>query len=265
MTIHEQMSLAGRVALITGGAGHVGRMAADILAELGSHIVILDNDRKAAETVAQAIQEKYAVQSIPIVVDLEEDNFVLNVMPVIQKKFGRLDILINNAAFTGVSGLKGWAVGFKEQHVDTWRRALEVNLTAPFALIQSCVDLLKASKGVVINMGSIYGVLGPDMILYQGTSMGNPAAYAASKGGLLQLTHWLATVLAPDIRVNMISPGGIFRHQPKDFCERYIQKTPLKRMATEEDLKGAIAYFATDLSLYVTGQNLLVDGGWTAW
>ena len=85
MTIHEQMSLAGRVALITGGAGHVGRMAADILAELGSHIVILDNDRKAAETVAQAIQEKYAVQSIPIVVDLEEDNFVLNVMPVIQK------------------------------------------------------------------------------------------------------------------------------------------------------------------------------------
>ena len=149
--------------------------------------------------------------------------------------------------------------------MDTWRRALEVNLTAPFALIQSCVDLLKASKGVVINMGSIYGVLGPDMNLYQGTSMGNPAAYAASKGGLLQLTHWLATVLAPDIRVNMISPGGIFRHQPKDFCERYIQKTPLKRMATEEDLKGAIAYFATDLSLYVTGQNLLVDGGWTAW
>ncbi len=265
MTIQDQMNLTGRVALITGGAGHVGRVAAETLAELGAHIIILDHDQNAAVTVARSIQEKYAVQSAPIVLDLEEDDFVSKVMPVIQKKFGRLDILINNAAFTGVSGLKGWAVDFKEQRVDTWRRALEVNLTAPFALIQSCVDLLKETQGVVINIGSIYGVLGPDMNLYEGTRMGNPAAYAASKGGLLQLTHWLATVLAPDIRVNMISPGGIFRNQPENFCQRYIQKTPLKRMATEEDLRGAIVYFATDLSLYVTGQNLLVDGGWTAW
>ncbi|OGT22853.1 MAG: short-chain dehydrogenase [Gammaproteobacteria bacterium RIFCSPHIGHO2_02_FULL_42_13] len=265
MTIHEQMNLVGRVALITGGAGHVGRMAAETLAELGAHIIILDSDKNASEKAAQLIQDKYAVQSVAIAVDLEDPHFLDQVMPIIEEQFGRLDILMNNAAFTGASNLKGWVADFKEQRVDTWRRALEVNLTAPFALIQSCVDLLKATKGVVINIGSIYGVLGPDMSLYEGGSLGNPAAYAASKGGLLQLTRWLATVLAPDIRVNMISPGGIFRHQPKDFCERYIKKTPLKRMATEEDLKGAIAYFATDLSLYVTGQNLLVDGGWAAW
>jgi len=95
--------------------------------------------------------------------------------------------------------------------------------------------------------------------------MGNPAAYAASKGGLLQLTRWLATVLAPDIRVNAISPGGIWHNQPESFLEKYVMLTPLRRMATEEDLKGAIAYLAGDLSTYVTGHNLIVDGGWTSW
>ena len=95
--------------------------------------------------------------------------------------------------------------------------------------------------------------------------MGNPAAYAASKGGLLQLTRWLSTVLAPHIRVNSISPGGVWRNQPEQFCKRYKKKTPLQRMATEEDLKGAVVYLASDLSLYVTGQNIIVDGGWSIW
>ena len=95
--------------------------------------------------------------------------------------------------------------------------------------------------------------------------MGNPAGYAASKGGLIQLTRWLSTTLAPDIRVNSISPGGVYRSQSDKFVKKYIQKTPLKRMATEEDLKGGIIYLASDLSSYVTGQNIFIDGGWTAW
>ncbi len=95
--------------------------------------------------------------------------------------------------------------------------------------------------------------------------MGNPAGYAASKGGLIQLTRWLATVLAPDVRVNAITPGGIWRDQPETFREQYVARTPLGRMGTEGDLKGAAAYLASNLSAYVTGQNLIVDGGWTAW
>jgi NAD(P)-dependent dehydrogenase (short-subunit alcohol dehydrogenase family) len=106
---------------------------------------------------------------------------------------------------------------------------------------------------------------GPDLSLYEGTGMNNPAAYAASKGGLLQFTQWSATVLAPDIRVNAITPGGVFRGQDKAFVARYTQKTPLKRMAQEEDFKGAVAFLASDLSTYVTGQNISVDGGWGAW
>lgn len=111
----------------------------------------------------------------------------------------------------------------------------------------------------------MYGHVGPDMRLYAGTTMANPVGYGASKGGLLQLTRYLSTLLAPHVRVNAISPGGIWRGQPDAFHEQYRQRTPMGRMATEEDMKGAVAYLASDLSAFVTGHDLVVDGGWTAW
>jgi NAD(P)-dependent dehydrogenase (short-subunit alcohol dehydrogenase family) len=177
-----------------------------------------------------------------------------------------LNILINNAAFVGTSDLKGWAVPFEQQTVETWRRALEVNLTAIFDLCQGLTPLLKEAKGAnIINIASIYGIYGPDWSLYEDTSMSNPAAYGASKGGLIQLSRWLATTVAPDIRVNAISPGGVLRNQPEVFVKRYEAKTPLGRMATEDDFRGTVAHLASDLSKYVTGQNFSVDGGWGAW
>lgn len=182
------------------------------------------------------------------------------------KKEGQLDILINNAAFVGTTGLQGWGVPFAEQSVETWRRALEVNLTAAFHLCQGVMPLLQTSgRGSIINMGSIYGEYGPDWSLYKGTAMSNPAAYGASKGGLLQLTRWLATTVAPAVRVNAISPGGIARGQASTFVRRYEARTPLGRMATEDDFRGVIAFLASDMSIYMTGQNLLVDGGWGIW
>ena len=162
--------------------------------------------------------------------------------------------------------MQGWGVPFEEQTVDTWRRAIEVNLTSVFHLCQGLAPLLKVSPGAsIINIGSIYGTLGPDWSLYDGTVMANPAAYAASKGGLIQLTRWLATTMAPTVRVNAVSPGGIFRNQPGAFVQRYAARTPLDRMATEDDFRGTIAYLASDLSRYMTGQNLAVDGGWGVW
>ena len=119
--------------------------------------------------------------------------------------------------------------------------------------------------GSVILIASIYGLVGPDLRLYEDTLMNNPLGYGVSKGGLLQLMRYLATILAPDIRVNAISPGGVWRSQAEIFHKRYRERTPLKRMAIEEDLKGAFAYLASDLSAYVTGHNLVIDGGWTAW
>ncbi len=177
---------------------------------------------------------------------------------------GALDILINNAAFVGTSELSGWSVDFEQQETASWERVFYLNVTLPFALVQQFSKLLQqSSHASVINIGSIYGVVAPDMSLYVDLPMGNPAAYAASKAGIIHLTRWLASALAPQVRVNTITPGGIWRNQADKFCERYNAKVLLGRMASEADLRGAIMYLASDLSSYVTGHNLVVDGGWT--
>lgn len=260
------MKLEGRVAVITGGGGHLGRAMADTLAELGCAICLLDRPGSGLPDLVESIENTWGVPAAALELDLEQDETRLEVPEFIRGRFGRADVLVNNAAFVGDSTLSGWVAPFEQQQVSTWRRALEVNLTAAFHLSQLLAPMLSAGgKGSIVNVGSIYGVVGPDMGLYRDTAMGNPAAYSVSKGGLVQMTRWLATVLAPDVRVNCISPGGIARGQPEPFVERYVARTPLRRMGTEEDFKGAIAYFASDLSAWVTGENLMVDGGWTAW
>jgi len=239
---------------------------ASALAELGADLVLLDRDAQGLAAAADVLTTDHGVRVEVLSADLESEHQCSQVPALVQERLGRLDVLINNAAFVGASDLEGWNTDFQTQSVHTWRRALEVNLTAVFALTQGCRALLEASgHGAVVNVGSIYGVYGPDLSLYEGTAMHNPAAYAASKGGLLQLTRWLATVLAPRIRVNALSPGGVGRGQPQPFVERYEARTPLGRMGQEEDFKGAIAFLATDLSSWVTGQNIMVDGGWGVW
>ncbi|MCG8510311.1 MAG: SDR family oxidoreductase [Rhodospirillales bacterium] len=264
--IGSLMDLSGRAALITGAAGHIGAACADALAELGCRIAICDRDPQKCRQVAESIAESRSVETTALAADLADETSVKALPEQVTDAFGRLDILVQSAAFVGDSELSGWAVPFAEQSAETWRAALEVNLTATFVLAQAAAPHLgENGVGSVVNVSSIYGMMGPDLRLYEGTGMGNPAAYAAGKGGLLQLTRWLATVLAPDVRVNAVSPGGIRRNQPDSFIRRYEENTPLGRMGTEEDVKGAVAYLAGDLSAYVTGQNLIVDGGWTAW
>lgn len=264
-TINALMKLNGRRALITGACGGLGRVMAPTLAELGADLVLLDrNDTPLAELATEIVADwgvGVDVRHCDLESQAERDALIARLL-----QEGSLDILINNAAFVGTSGLQGWGVPFAEQSIETWRRALEVNLTAAFHLCQGLAPLLQASvNGSVINIGSIYGEYGPDWELYKGTSMSNPAAYGVSKGGLLQLTRWLATTMAPAVRVNAISPGGIARGQAQIFVERYEARTPLGRMATEDDFRGAVAFLATDMSAYMTGQNLLIDGGWGVW
>lgn len=264
--LSELMNLEGRVALVTGGAGHIGSAMSEALAELGAMVVVLDALRVACEAEADRIQRQYKVETQPLVIDLSSEKEVRGAPESVLNRFGRLDILVNCAALANTSNLQGWTGPFKEQAADTWRLALEVNLTAPFILSQVFADALAESgHGSIINVGSIYGLAGPDMRLYDGTTMGNAAAYGASKGGLIQLTRWLATVLAPRVRVNAITPGGVWRSQSEGFVKRYVDRTPLRRMGVEEDFKGAAAFLASDLSAYVTGHNLIVDGGWTTW
>lgn len=259
------MDLSGRRALITGATGGLGRIITQTLAELGADLVLLD---RSGMPLAEQAGDIAKVANVDVTVrycDLENQDERQTLIKELNQQ-GGLDILVNNAAFVGSSDLQGWAVPFAEQSVETWRRALEVNLTSVFHLCQGLIPLLqKSGNGSIVNIGSIYGEYGPDWSLYEGTEMGNPAAYGASKGGLIQLTRWLATTVAPSVRVNAISPGGIARGQPSAFIDRYKRRTPLGRMATEDDFRGAVAFLSSDMSAYVTGQNLFVDGGWGVW
>ena len=264
--LSKLMSLKGRRALITGANGHIGRIIALTLAELEADLILIDQHGSDYKKLINEIISNFKVDVQTYNCDLAIQNDRNKLISTLCDKGIPLNILVNNAAFVGDTNLEGWVTDFEQQSVDTWRSALEVNLTAVFSLVQGLSPLLKKSQGAnIINIGSTYGKWGPDHRLYEGTSMGNPAAYAASKGGLIQLTRWLATTLASNIRVNTISPGGVFRNQPEVFVKRYNARTPLRRMATEDDFRGAIAYLASDLSSYVTGQDLAVDGGWGIW
>jgi NAD(P)-dependent dehydrogenase (short-subunit alcohol dehydrogenase family) len=264
-SVRELMSLEGRVAIVTGGAGRIGEAFCEALAELGATIAIFDIDEQAAKERAREIGQRYGVRANVYVADVSCEGPVREGTAQAIAELGSIDILINNAAYPKLT-LPEDGIDVETQQLAHWQANLDVMLTGTFLMTRECAPYLrKSGHGSVINIASIYGLLGPDMRLYDGTEMGNPAYYAAAKGGVVQLTRYWATTLAPAVRVNCIAPGGVWRQQPESFHERYKSRTPLGRMASEEDLKGAAAYLASDLSAYVTGQVIAVDGGWSAW
>jgi NAD(P)-dependent dehydrogenase (short-subunit alcohol dehydrogenase family) len=255
--------LSGRTAVVTGGAGPLGLVLSQALADQGARVAVVD---RVQESVSEALTRlKAGVEHVGIVADLLDPDAPAAVAAAVEA-LGACDILVHNAAFTGTSGVPGFAVPFEEQTDEAFDLATRLNLTVPFSLTRRLAPLLRAhGRGSVIHVSSIYGLVGPNMGLYAGTRMGNPAAYAATKGGLAQLTRYLSTVLAPDIRVNAFAPGGIGRGQPPEFTQRYENLTPMGRMASENDFRGVVTWLAGDASAYVTGQVIAVDGGWTAW
>lgn len=262
-TLETLFSLKGRRALVTGGAGPLGAVLADALASQGADVIVSDVDQDACRAIAANLNEAYNVRAVGIASNLLDAEGPRRLVEAID---GPLDILVNNAAFTGTSGVPGYAVPFAEQTDEAFELASALNLRVPFSLARQLAPRLAGSPGgTIINVSSIYGIVGPNMGLYEGTPMGNPAAYGATKGGVIQLTRYLSTVLAPKVRVNAFAPGGIARGQADSFTERYEKLTPLGRMATEDDFRGVVAWLASDASRYVTGQTIAVDGGWSAW
>ncbi|MGZ2259828.1 SDR family oxidoreductase [Roseobacter sp. A03A-229] len=253
-----------QVVLITGGGGHIGRATGAALAEMGCHLAILDRASADVDAFCTQIRAEYGVNAVLIEADLRAKSCFVEVVQQVGDQFGRLDGLVNNAAF--YDDMPGWGVPFDEEGYEAWLAVMQVNLLAPFFLSQKLAPLLRGNGvGAIVNVASIYGLVGPDHGLYTGTVMTNPAAYAASKGGLIALSRWLSTVLAPDIRVNTVTPGGVERGQNPEFLARYEAKTPLGRMANEGDVAYAIKALLDPRASYITGQNLIVDGGWTAW
>lgn len=264
-TVWEMFDLSGRVAIVTGGAGKLGSQICEGLAEARAHVVVASRQlercqRKAEELTAQGT-EAFA---LPLEVTSKES--WQHLVQDVTAKFGRLDILVNNA-YSGRLGR------LEEMTLEDFESATRTGLSSVFLGSQAVVPIMrKVRKGVIINISSIYGIVSPDHRVYGRTGMNSPCNYGAAKAGIIQLTRWLATYLAPDgIRANSISPGGFYNEKLRKledydhFVENYRYKTPMGRMGGETDLKGTAVFLASAASEYITGHNLVVDGGWTVW
>ena len=212
-----------------------------------------------------ALSEEFGNTHHSLLSDLETINERKILIDEITKiSAGKLDVLVNNAAFTGDTIKKLTEHNPNTKNEAAWARIMEINLTACFELSHSLATTLSNSEdGNILNVGSIYGFMAPDYSLYKGTNMSNPAAYGASKAGLSQITKWLAATFAPDVRVNILSPGGVYRNQPEFFVNRYSQKTLLGRMANEDDIVAPMVFLTSAKAKYITGHNLVVDGGYS--
>jgi NAD(P)-dependent dehydrogenase (short-subunit alcohol dehydrogenase family) len=261
----ELFDMKGRVVIITGGAGVLGTHFAETLSEAGAHVAIGDLDQEKCDAVAQKLKDTYKAKPLGLALDLTKEESIAAFVKKVADTHGKIDVLINNAATKS----KNFFAPFDEYPLEDWNQVMAVNSTGMFLMAKHVVPhMLKQGKGSIINIASIQAVVGPTKEIYEGMKVNNPAVYSVSKGGVIQLTKYLAVIYGDKgIRCNTISPGGVSEHQlgGNEFYDRYSKRTPMHRMATKEDLKGPILFLASDASSYVTGHNLLVDGGWTTW
>jgi NAD(P)-dependent dehydrogenase (short-subunit alcohol dehydrogenase family) len=244
--------------LVTGAAGAVGSALCEALVAHG--IFVIATDRQ--EPVSPPASEGGGVTWVHADLEQQEDRHRL-VQQVHSLSSGSLGI-VHNASFVGSTELDGWVGPLESQSSETWNRALEVSLTAAFSITRDLSERLRGFPGSsIVHVSSIYSSLAPDWSLYEGTGMGNPAAYGVAKAGMEQLTRWLATSLSPNVRVNAVAPGGLKRDQPQDFVERYEAKVPLGRMGSETDVVDSVLFLLSSQSAYITGQVLVVDGGYS--
>lgn len=267
-----RFDLHGRAAVITGGAGLLGREFSRALAEAGAKVVIADQNPAAAAEVVAMLAQSGAV-AVAIETDVTRRESVTAMTDRVLREFGSFDILINCAAIDpkiGASRFASHSGRFEDYPIEAWRDSLEVNLTGAFLACQAAArPMMSQGRGVIVNLCSTYGLVGPDQRIYQEPGepeQFKPPDYSVAKAGLLGLTRYLATYFAgKGIRVNALTPGGVRADQDPGFVQRYSSRTLLGRMADRDELNGALLFLASDASSYMTGANLVVDGGWTAW
>lgn len=263
--------LSGKTALITGSSGILGRHFSAGLAESGAAVALFDIDAETVRIQANEISSRYGVMVNGYVCDVSDPASVLDAVASVVADFGRIDVLHNNAAGKS-DDLNAFLAPFEEYSYDQWRKIMAVNIDGMFLMAQAVgKQMVQQGGGSIIQTTSIYGLLGPDQRIYEGSEylgrqINSPGVYAASKAAIIGLTHYLATYWAEmGIRVNAIAPGGVESGQNEEFIRRYSARIPLGRMAKAHELVGALLYLASDASSYVTGQTLAVDGGLTAW
>src|SRR3989339_1065338 len=266
----ELFSLKNKTAIVTGALGLIGKEHCKALSEAGANVVVADlNDAKCEE-----FAKTLSTESIGVSLDVTKKDSIQNLRDIILKKFGHIDVLVNNAAINDMFEDPKAATEqskFENYPLDLWQKSIDVNLTGDFLCSQILgTEMAKQKSGSIINIASTYGITAPDQSLYikeDGTqSFYKPPAYSATKGAVIMFTKYLAAYWGKDgVRVNTLSPGGVENNQDEFFIKKYSAKTMMGRMAQPDDYKGALIFLASDSSKYMTGANLVVDGGWTAW
>ncbi len=261
MSSADFTSLENRTVLITGGSGHIGSALARAFLEAGSRVATADvSPTTSSELTPNSQRHRH------FLTDLAQAGTAVGLVNQVVEEFGSLDVVVSTASWMGTSTTPGWNAPFAEQDESLWSEVLDVGVTANFSLVKHAAPFLSANGvGSVVLISSLYGFRAPQPAMYLDTNINNIAGYAASKGALTQLARWLSTTMAPDVRVNAVSPGGFFRDQDPVFVSNYEERTPLARMATEDDLIGPVLFLASDLSRYITGHDLVVDGGFSVW
>lgn len=271
-TFRDKFDLTGKVAVVTGGAGILGQKFCAGLAEFGAKVAVIDVDEANAKDLAARLVTDHGAEAIGVGCNIADRDSVVEMTKTVVGAFGGVDILHNNAA-TKSSDLAGFFAPFEDVSLEIWREVMSVNLDGAF-LVSQAIGLQMISQkrgGSIINTSSIYGILGADKRIYEGShylgrEINTPAVYAASKAGLLGLTRYLATHWAEhNIRVNAITPGGVSSGQNDEFRSRYSARVPMGRMADSDEMVSTLLFLASEASSYVTGQNIVVDGGLSAW
>ena len=267
--ILNSFKLKGEVVIITGGAGLLGKEYSRAVAEAGGVPVVADIDEGQATKVAKAVAAKTGGKTLGLYIDVTNKSSVGSLVQKVIKQFGRIDGLVNNAGLDPKfdrSQAQKHTNSFEEYPLELWNKSLAVNITGMFLCAQAVAPaMLSQGKGSIVNISSTYGLVGPDQRIY-GKKSFKPIIYSVSKSAVLGLTKYLATYWeGKNIRVNTLTPGGVYSNHDSDFVKRYSYRTPLGRMAKKHEYNAAIVFLLSGASTYMTGANLVIDGGWTAW
>ncbi len=255
MHVKELLSLKGKIILVTGGAGNYGRCIVEGLAEADGTVITASRNLEAGQKLAH----EFKISGLDVYtmrVDQADHDSVMMLKEQIQEKFGRLDVFVNNAVSRPMEGYN--------EPIEQFAESMRVNATGMMDILREMADsIAEGGGGSIINISSMMGMFGPDLSNYEGTDMGDmPPDYFFHRAGIINITRFLARMLADkNVRVNCISPGGLFNNQPRQFLENYNKKVPVGRMANNDDIKGLAVLLASDASAYINGENILMDGG----
>jgi len=265
MDVKKKFDVSGKTIVLTGAAGLLGEQYAEGLSQVGANVILTDVNFKKCKEKCVELEKKYSVQPLPIKLDLTKSTSIRDMVKKVLKKYDKIDVLINNAAYQGNDKLR--TTQFEKLPLKNWNQAIDVNLTGIFLCCQEIGKVMvKQKKGIIINIASTYGLVAPDQRIYGNSGQNSAVFYAATKSAILNLTRYLASYWqGKGIRVNTLSPGGVEKNQEAGFRKKYSDKTMLGRMANKDEYIGPIIFLSSDASSYMTGSNLIVDGGWTAW